>query len=105
MTGISGAAQAASAPRSAAVSYQPAHAIDSPQTRKAFAQFVGHTFYSQMLAAMRKTVDPPAYLHGGEAEDTYQMMLDQHWTEKLSAASQSRWIEPMYRQFLALGRR
>ena len=104
MTGISGTAHAA-APRSPSVSFRPSPTVDSPQTRQAFAQFVGHTFYAQMLAAMRKTVDPPAYLHGGAAEETYQVMLDQHWTEKLSAASQSRWIEPMYRQFLALGRR
>ncbi len=70
-----------------------------PALRKAFQDFVGQTFYSQMLGAMRKTVGPPAYFHGGRAEEVFQAQLDQVLAEKMSDASAATFAEPMYQLF------
>ena len=67
--------------------------------REAFQDFVGQTFYGQLLSAMRKTVDKPAYLHGGRAEEIFQNQLDQVLSEKLSDASAKSFTEPMYQLF------
>jgi hypothetical protein len=70
-----------------------------PALHKAFQDFVGQTLYSQMLSAMRKTVGPPAYFHGGRAEEVFQTQLDQLLAEKLSDASAATLAEPMYQLF------
>jgi peptidoglycan hydrolase FlgJ len=57
------------------------------EVREAFHDFVGQTFFMQLLAEMRKTVDKPAYLHGGQAEEIFQGQLDQVLAERLSDAS------------------
>lgn len=75
-----------------------AHPTD-PALRKAFQDFVGQTLYGQMLSAMRKTVGPPAYFHGGRAEEVFQAQLDQVLAEKLSDASAATLAEPMYQLF------
>ena len=69
------------------------------ELHKAFQDFVGQTFYGQLLSAMRKTVDKPAYLHGGRAEEIFQNQLDQVLSEKLSDASAESFTEPMYQLF------
>ena len=85
----------AAAPYDAVSSLQPA-AVKIPRAdaadgdkelRKAFQDFVGQTFYGQMLGAMRKTVGKPAYLYGGRAEEVFQKQLDQVMAEKLSEAT------------------
>jgi peptidoglycan hydrolase FlgJ len=72
---------------------------DDPALRAAFRDFVGGTFFSQMLSAMRKTVDKPAYLHGGRAEEVFQNQLDQVLAEHLSEAGAETFVEPMYQLF------
>lgn len=67
--------------------------------RKAFDQFVGETFYGQMLRAMRKTQGKPAYMHGGRTEEIFQQQLDQILAEKLTAASADQFTGPMYDLF------
>ena len=74
------------------------------ETKKAFTRFVGTTFYSQMLKAMRETVDPPAYFHGGRAEETFQTMFDQTLVDRLSDATADRFAGPMFELFLANSR-
>jgi flagellar protein FlgJ len=74
----------------------PANPHDSPELRKAFDDFVGQTFFSQMLSAMRKTVGKPAYFHGGRAEEVFQGQLDQVLSEKLSEATADQFAGPMY---------
>lgn len=74
------------------------------ELRKAFDQFVGETFYGQMLQAMRKTQNKPAYFHGGRAEEIFQQQFDQVLAEKLTAASADQFTGPMY-QLFALQRR
>ena len=69
------------------------------ETRKAFDSFVGQTFFGQMLQAMRKTVDKPAYFYGGRAEEIFQQQLDQVLGEKLSEASGEKLSGPMYELF------
>ena len=74
-------------------------ARDNPELRKAFQDFVGQTFFGQMLDAMRKTVGKPAYLHGGRTEEVFQNQLDQVLAEKLSDASAESFSGPMYELF------
>ena len=72
---------------------------EDPALKKAFQDFVGQTFFGQMLSAMRKTVDKPAYLHGGRTEEVFQAQLDQVLSEKLSDASAETFSGPMYDLF------
>ena len=76
---------------------QPGH--DDPELHAAFQDFVGQTFFGQMLSAMRKTVSKPAYLYGGRTEEIFQAQLDQVLAEKLSEASAESFSEPMYQLF------
>lgn len=73
------------------------------ELREAFGDFVGNTFYGQLIASMRKTVDKPAYFHGGRGEEVFQGQLDQMLAEKLSDATQEQFAEPMFELFM-LGR-
>ncbi|MBM4091374.1 MAG: hypothetical protein FJ276_18410 [Planctomycetes bacterium] len=73
---------------------------DDAELQKVFSQFVGQTFFSQVLGAMRKTVGKPAYLHGGRAEEIFQTQLDQLLAEKLSDASSESFAQPMYELFM-----
>jgi len=86
------------------MSSAPAAPPPSPKDAKAkkvFNDFVGQTFYGQMLKAMRSTVDKPAYFHGGRAEEMFQSQLDQTIAEKLAEADGERFSGPMFNQFLA----
>ena len=68
--------------------------------REAFTQFVGETFFGQMIKAMRSTVGKPAYFHGGQAEEAFRGQLDQKLAEHMTAASAERFAEPLFaRQF------
>jgi hypothetical protein len=71
--------------------------------REAFTQFVGETFFGQMVKSMRAMTDKPAYFHGGRAEEAFQSQLDQKLAEHLTEASADRFAEPMFeRQFPGL---
>ena len=72
--------------------------------REAFHDFVGQTFFSQMLSTMRKSVGKPAYFHGGRAEEIFQNQLDQVLAEDFSEKTEDRFSQPMYELF-ALARR
>jgi Rod binding domain-containing protein len=72
---------------------------NDPALRKAFDEFVGQTFFGQMLQAMRKSQTPPAYFHGGQAEEIFTQQLDQILTKKLSDASAEKLSGPMYELF------
>jgi hypothetical protein len=73
---------------------------DQTELREAFDDFVGQTFFGQMLASMRKTVGKPAYLHGGRGEEVFSQHLDQVLAEELSESSASQFSGPMFEQFL-----
>jgi len=98
-----------SAQRSAAASAAPeppqlsSRAPDA-ELRETFEQFVGEAFFGQLLKAMRKMTDKPAYFHGGRAEEIFQRRLDELLARKLSASSSAHLAGPMYELF-ALGRK
>lgn len=74
-------------------------AAAAPEVREAFQQFVGETFFGQMLSAMRKTVGKPAYFHGGRGEEVFQGQLDQMLGEQLAKASAADFADPMFELF------
>lgn len=80
----------------------PAASSSAPdgRLREVFDEFVGQSFYQQMLGAMRKTVEKPAYFHGGRAEEIFQGQLDQVLSEKMSAASAAQFTGPMFDLFM-----
>ncbi len=70
------------------------------ELKKAYGDFIGKTFFGQMMKAMRSTVDKPAYFHGGQAEEVFRSQLDQQLTDVMSDASASQIADPMFaRQF------
>ena len=69
---------------------------DDEETRTQFKKFAGQTFFGQMLASMRKTVDKPAYFHGGRGEEVFQSQMDQVLSEKLTESSAEQFIQPMW---------
>jgi hypothetical protein len=73
---------------------------DTPELREAFNEFVGQSFFSQLLSQMRKTVDKPAYFHGGMGEDLFQARLDEVLVERLSDATGDSFSKPMYDLFM-----
>lgn len=70
------------------------------EVRKAFQSFVGQTLFGQLLKAMRKTLDKPAYVHGGRAEEIFQQQLDQVLAEKIAETSADKFSEPMFELFM-----
>jgi hypothetical protein len=71
----------------------------SAEVKKAFTDFVGQTMFGQALSSMRKTIDKPAYFHGGRAEEVFQGQLDQVLAEKLTEASADSFAGPMFDLF------
>lgn len=70
-----------------------------PDLRKTFNTFVGETFYSQMLDAMRKSQHEPAYFNGGQAEKTFREQLDQTLAQKMAETDNSSFTGPMFDLF------
>jgi hypothetical protein len=79
-----------------ALSHSPS---SSPDLKEAFSDFVGQTFFGQLIASMRKTVGKPAYFHGGRGEEVFQGQLDQMLAERMSDASREQFAEPMFELF------
>ncbi len=67
--------------------------------REAFDDFVGQTFFQQMLGAMRKTVQKSEYFHGGRAEEVFQGQLDQVLSERLAESSAREFTDPLFTLF------
>ena len=74
---------------------------DSPELHKAFTDFVGQTFFGELVKQMRATVDKPAFFHGGMGEDIFQSQLDQIMVERMTDASGKTFSDPMYQLFMA----
>lgn len=70
------------------------------QLKEAFHDFVGQTFFGELMKAFRSTQQPSAYFHGGRAEEIFQGQLDQVLAEKLSDASADRIADPMFELFM-----
>lgn len=70
------------------------------EVREHFTQFVGETFYGQMLKSMRQTVGKPAYFDGGRGEEVFRGQLDQQMAQELAKSSAHQFADPMFaRQF------
>lgn len=73
--------------------------------REAFTNFVGETFFSQLIKSMRATTDKAAYFHGGQGEEIFTAQLDQTMAEEMTAASADKFANPMFeRQFPQMGK-
>ena len=72
--------------------------------REAFQEFVGKTFYGQLLKSMRKSVGKPAYFHGGRGEEVFRSQLDQIVVERISETAGAPLADSMY-DLAALSRR
>ena len=70
------------------------------ELREKFTQFVGETFYGQMIKSMRSTVGKAAYFDGGQAEKIFQGQLDQQLAQHLTETTADRFAKPLFnRQF------
>jgi hypothetical protein len=78
---------------------QTAKRESSSELREKFDEFVGKTFYSQMLKSMRQTVGKPAYMHGGRAEEVFQAEMDQILVEEMAEATSDQFTGPMFDLF------
>jgi len=73
---------------------------DTPELQEAFTDFVGQTFFGELVKQMRATVKKPAFFHGGMGEDIFQSQLDQVLVERISDASAKTFSDPMYQLFM-----
>jgi len=54
--------------------------------------------YSNMLKAMRKTIDKTELFYGGQAEEIFTSMLDDEYSKTMSKNSQNGIAEALYQQ-------
>ena len=69
------------------------------KTREAFDQFVGETFYSQMLQSLRKTQGKTPYFNGGRGEEVFRGQLDQTLAQNMAKSDNGRFSGSMYDAF------
>jgi len=72
---------------------------DDARLKEVFHQFVGETFFHQLIKSMRSTLGKPAYFHGGRAEEVFQGRLDQMLSEQMAEKSAEQIAGPMYELF------
>ena len=77
-----------------------AAAPNNGKLEETFQDFVGQTFFGQMISSMRQSVGKPAYFHGGRGEEVFQGQLDQIMAEKMTEASAEQFTEPMLNLFM-----
>jgi Rod binding domain-containing protein len=65
--------------------------------QKAYRDFVGKTFFGQMMKSMRQTVGKPAYFYGGQTEEMFRSQLDQQLADHMTTASADKFADPMFR--------
>ena len=79
------------------------------EVREVFQEFAAGTFYREMLGALRKGADKPAYFHGGQAEDIFRAEMDRLIVDDLAAKHGEAFAGPLYEAFaqqtLGAGRR
>ena len=74
---------------------------DTPELKEAFNDFVGQTFFGELLKQMRATVHKSEFFHGGMGEDIFQTQLDQIMVEKMTDVSAKSFSDPMYQLLMA----
>ncbi|MCC7339262.1 MAG: hypothetical protein IT422_29565 [Pirellulaceae bacterium] len=88
------------APSDSAPSDSAPSGTGSDDLKEAFQDFVGQTFFGEMIKSFRTTQQPSKYFHGGRAEEIFQGQFDQVLTEKLSDASSEKIADPMFELFM-----
>lgn len=73
------------------------------ELRETFQDFVGQTFFAEMIKSLRSSQQGSAYFNGGRAEEIFQGQFDQQMAEHLSDASAKAIADPMFELF-QLGR-
>ncbi len=68
-----------------------------------FQEFVGQTFFGELIKSMRTSQQGAAYFNGGRAEEIFQGQFDQMMSEELSKTSAASISDPMFELF-QLGR-
>lgn len=76
---------------------------NSGELREKFQEFVGQTFFTELIKSLRTSQKGAAYFDGGRAEEIFQGQFDQMMTEHLSDASAKSISDPMFELF-QLGR-
>jgi peptidoglycan hydrolase FlgJ len=76
-----------------------AEGIGENPTREAFDQFVGGTFFRQLLSTMQKSVGKPAYMHGGQAEEMFRNELNSKLADQMAETTGSQFTGPMFDLF------
>jgi peptidoglycan hydrolase FlgJ len=79
--------------------HAPEKDIEQEKLREAFHNFVGQTFFSQMLSSLRSTQEGAAYFNGGQTEKIFQGQLDQILSEELTKSSADQIADPMFELF------
>jgi hypothetical protein len=69
------------------------------ELKKVFTEFAAGTFYREMLGALRKSHDKPAYFDGGQAEQIFRAEMDRHIAEDLAARYGDAFATPLYDSF------
>lgn len=69
------------------------------EVRQAFQEFVGGTFFRQMIKSLRSAQGEPAYFHGGQAERIFQGQFDEHIADDLAEKHGDALAAPLFRAF------
>jgi Rod binding domain-containing protein len=67
--------------------------------REKFQDFVGGTFYKEMLKALRAAQKPSKYLHGGQAEKIFQGQMDQQIADDLAHQYAGHLAAPLFESY------
>src|SRR6266481_10178317 len=67
--------------------------------REKFQDFVGGTFYKEMLKALRAAQKPSKYLNGGQAEKIFQSQMDQQIAEDLAHQYAGHLAAPLFESY------
>jgi Rod binding domain-containing protein len=77
---------------------------ENTEAKEKFQEILGELLFGQLLKSMRRTVDKPAYFHGGRAEEVFTQQLDQVLAQKMSQSAGDQFLGPMY-ELWSTGRR
>jgi Rod binding domain-containing protein len=67
--------------------------------REKFQDFVGGTFYKEMLKSLRAAQKPSKYLNGGQAEKMFQGQMDQQIAEDLAHQYAGHLSDPLFESY------
>jgi Rod binding domain-containing protein len=84
------------APTAASLPDPSTAGADDKAAQEKFNSIMGEMVFHEMLKSMRRTVDKPAYLHGGQAEEVFTSRLDQVLAQQLGETHGEQLLGTMY---------